>query len=181
MPVRSIDEVKCIVCDTQVQGTRQLTLMFTHCEVPPGMTAAGVPQLSMDQLSTLCQHLAGVRTDAARQRQATTESANVQRALLDLDQLRNVLGIQAAVRSVHQTRQDAWRATEQVAPKEKLMRRKLQGRSNWGDWEQSKIKQLEQYREAQEMFGEPVPAPDGASVFHFVWTYVIKTDGTKKS
>lgn len=69
---------------------------------------------------------------------------------------------------------------ERAVPREKLTRRKLLAWEDWPDWKDSEFKQLNQYN-AQGMFGESVPALRVASVFHFVWTYLVKTDGTKKA
>ena len=59
-------------------------------------------------------------------------------------------------------------------------RRTLKLRSDWGDWNQSEYKQLDNYHE-QGMFSEPVPLPPGANCLPLIWTYLIKLDGTKKS
>lgn len=50
----------------------------------------------------------------------------------------------------------------------------------WQDWAQSKYKQLIQYAK-QDMFGHPMHLPPDAAIFNWVWTYLIKTDGTKKA
>ena len=39
---------------------------------------------------------------------------------------------------------------------------------------------LDQYRE-QGMFGEPMALPTGANALHMLWTYLLKTCGTRKS
>ena len=62
----------------------------------------------------------------------------------------------------------------------KLTRRKLQQRDDWQDWRKSEDKQLDQY-ELQQMFEEPCLPPPGANILPFLWTYLVKDDGTKKA
>lgn len=64
--------------------------------------------------------------------------------------------------------------------KQKLTYRILRQREDFEDWRQSTFKQLDQY-ERQHMFGTPVRAPTKAEIFPWVWTFVEKTDGTKKA
>jgi hypothetical protein len=63
---------------------------------------------------------------------------------------------------------------------QKFTRRTLEKRDDWPDWAASEHKQLNQYAK-QDMFGSPIPPPPNAAVFNWVWTYVLKTDGTKKA
>ena len=48
------------------------------------------------------------------------------------------------------------------------------------DWSVSKYTQLNQYH-AQGMFGEPVCPPRSYNILPLIWTYLIKSDGTKKA
>ena len=52
--------------------------------------------------------------------------------------------------------------------------------SDWMDWSVSEYKQLNQYH-AQDMFGDPVRRPPNCNVLSLIWTYLIKSDGTKKA
>ena len=52
-------------------------------------------------------------------------------------------------------------------------------RDDWDDWRKSEAKQLEQYQQ-QGMFGEPEARPTKANILSLLWTYLIKSDGTKK-
>ena len=61
----------------------------------------------------------------------------------------------------------------------RLTRKILKKQDDWFDWEASERKQLQQY-EDQGMFSEPVPIPRDANCLPFMWTYLIKDDGTKK-
>jgi len=62
---------------------------------------------------------------------------------------------------------------------EKLTRRILIQRDDCVDWWKSEAKQLEQYQQ-QGMFGEPEPRPVKANILSLLWTYLMKSDGTKR-
>ena len=63
----------------------------------------------------------------------------------------------------------------------RLTRGKLLKQPDWDEWQDSEYLQLDQYFD-QGMFGIPQRVDDKASVFHTVWTYVIKAlDGRKKA
>lgn len=61
----------------------------------------------------------------------------------------------------------------------KLTRKKLMQRDDWQDWFASENKQLDQY-EKQKMFDSPIKPPPNANILPFLWTYLIKDDGTKR-
>jgi hypothetical protein len=63
----------------------------------------------------------------------------------------------------------------------KLTQGKLLKQSDWNNWQESEYLQLNQYYD-QGMFGTPQQVDNDTSVFHTVWTYVIKAlDGRKKA
>ena len=66
------------------------------------------------------------------------------------------------------------------ALKHKLTRSKLLRLPTWPLWEQAEFKQLDAHH-AQNMFGEPIIAPDNAIVLHPHWRYKIKLDGTRSA
>jgi hypothetical protein len=55
----------------------------------------------------------------------------------------------------------------------KLTRRRLLLQPDWSDWEAAEFKQLDAY-DSQGMFGTPTIPPPNASLFYWVWVYVIK-------
>ena len=63
--------------------------------------------------------------------------------------------------------------------KAKLTRRILKVQEDWVLWQDAEHKQLDQYEE-QVMFSNPVPIPHDANCLPFLWTYVLKDDGTRK-
>ena len=62
----------------------------------------------------------------------------------------------------------------------RLTQKKLMAQDDWSDWAASEKKQPDQYK-TQQMFGAPCPLPKNANVLPFLWTYLIKDDGTKKA
>ncbi len=63
----------------------------------------------------------------------------------------------------------------------KLTRGKVLQQDDWTDWQDSKYLQLNQYN-TQGMFGSPLAPTDDDTIFHLVWTYVVKAvDGHKKA
>ena len=56
----------------------------------------------------------------------------------------------------------------------------LKKQGDWMDWQLSEFKQLNQYK-AQDMFGDPVPRPPQFNVLPLIWTYIVKSDSTKKA
>ena len=63
--------------------------------------------------------------------------------------------------------------------KPRLTRAFLKKQSDWMDWALSEYKQLNQYH-AQSMFGDPIKRPPNANVLPLIWTYLLKSEGTKK-
>ena len=51
--------------------------------------------------------------------------------------------------------------------------------NTWPKWQKSEHKELDQYHH-QQMFEEPCQLPAGVNALDLLWTYLIKTDGTKK-
>ena len=62
----------------------------------------------------------------------------------------------------------------------KLTRNILKKKNDWYLWEAAEYKQLQQY-EDHEIFTILVPIPEGDNKRPFIWTYVIKDDGTYKA
>jgi hypothetical protein len=56
-----------------------------------------------------------------------------------------------------------------------LTRSTLKKRDDNARWKEAEWSQHEKY-ETQQMFGQPIMRPQGATVLPFVWTYITKTD-----
>ena len=65
-------------------------------------------------------------------------------------------------------------------PPLKLTRKYLQTQDNWQEWKDAEALQLRLY-EKQKMFGQPIPRPKQANILSLLWTYLVKTNGTKKA
>ena len=64
--------------------------------------------------------------------------------------------------------------------KAKLTRRILKVQRDWLLWQAAEHKQLQQYHD-QSMSTDPVTIPPDANCQPFLWTYVLKDDGTRKA
>jgi len=58
--------------------------------------------------------------------------------------------------------------------------RQLKKRKDFARWQQAGYAQLDKYK-AQNMFGDPIPRPAGATVLPFVWQYSYKEDATAET
>ena len=54
-----------------------------------------------------------------------------------------------------------------VKKQRKLTQKLLQQQPDWNDWQESKYKQLDQYKD-QNTFGEPEPRPKGANLLNLL-------------
>jgi Reverse transcriptase (RNA-dependent DNA polymerase) len=79
---------------------------------------------------------------------------------LHFDQLRHIHAIRVSMEDRHTIT---------------LTRSMLKKRDDYVKWKTAEWGQHDKY-ETQQMFGQPIPRPHGATVLPFVWTYVIKTD-----
>ena len=128
----------------------------------------GIPQIYYDQLNIIAAHQLEMKENAS----IVINSENVS----DME-----TKWEAKIRQLSKE-DDTFNIVEQKSAKvvEKLTRRILMKRDDWNEWQASEAKQLNQYVE-QGMFGEPEPRPSRANILCLIWTYLIKTDGTKKS
>ena len=62
----------------------------------------------------------------------------------------------------------------------KLTRSYLHKQPDWDEWRQAEHKMLNTYA-SQDMFGLPIQPPPNANILPFIWTYLVKQDGTKKA
>lgn len=116
----------------------------------------GVPQLYFDQMHQLGKHLFAMRYDPIWMSDEHIEEGPI----------------------IH-------KLNTGIIPKGRrqgvrLTRKKLMTQSDWDEWAASETKQLDQY-ETQEMFSKPCPLPKNTNVLPFLWTYLVKDDGTKKA
>jgi len=80
----------------------------------------------------------------------------------------------------HPTDASIFAAMERGQVKPCFMRAYLLKQSDWMDWSISEYKQLSEYH-TQGMFGAPVHPTRSSNILPLIWTYLIKSDGTKKA
>ena len=132
--------------------------------------------LYFDQLSTIARHLDNIKT--LRDKDTTKPIDKIDKST---PQQQRYLSKILKTFQTHGTIQ----AVKSIIPKNRraanrLTRRKLKNMPTWKEWRSSEHKQLDQYQD-QGMFGKPCKLPPDANVLDLLWTYVIKTDGTKKA
>lgn len=81
-------------------------------------------------------------------------------------------------RDIRNLRQQAARDACPSHQVNKLTRRTLRKQDDWQEWRLSEHEQLENY-DRQGMFGEPIPPPADAPLFHWVWIYKMKDTPTE--
>ena len=152
-PVSSIADAQCLFAalPTHPQGTCQLVLALS--ELCDGLTAEGIPHISLDQLNP--RHFFHVPSH---------HSGYSNTALLHHIQHSWDGGVLHYLNRAH-----------------KLTWGILLKQDNWNKWQQSEFLQLDQY-DLQHMFGTPVAMSNGSAVFNLVWAYAVKeVDGRKKT
>jgi hypothetical protein len=98
---------------------------------------------------------------------------------LTFDDVKNTLSVSGLPQLYFDQLWDIRRVNQQVCSDQptaqSLTRKGLQTQPDWDEWVASEAEQLDAY-DTQRMFGETCPPPPGASVFHRVWLYKIKTE-----
>jgi dUTP pyrophosphatase len=156
-PVYNVTDVKrCITATDKDQAIKFHIGTLDKQAMHP---QTGVPQLYFDQLNHIGKHLFELRHDPEWMS----------------DEMRQE---EPVIRRMQRTHGG-------IIPKSrrrgaKLTRKKLMKQDDWPDWEASEANQLDQY-EKQKMFSSPCPLPPHANVLPFLWTYLVKDDGTKKA
>ncbi len=155
--MESIDAVTRAFAELRTSSSSSVTLLFSHPEVRPSLSQAGLPVVSSAPFTQLTHDQLNNRW----------EFATV------AEHLRNC-------KPTHQHVQSG-DVINVVTRAMRLTRGKLLKQPDWDEWQTSEYLQLNQY-DAQGMFGQPVPRIKEMSVFHLVWTYAIKAlDAQKKA
>ena len=149
--VSSISEVQAIIDDARAKRKPTLILTMATEERVPVHVDSGTPQLFFDQLNILAAYLQEIKFNE------TFLDHDLETPLL------NLIKVKKKPKGMAQ-----------------FSRKQLKQRDDWNDWCKSEHKQLDLY-DLQNMFGKPVPAPPNANILNLLWTYGIKTDGTKKA
>ena len=165
--VHTVEEVSAIFKTLAESERKDCKLLFSHPEIKHGLTNAGIPQISMDQLNN--RHLLRPSHQDLLEYMPVLDESVLERVggyyVNDPDCEEDVINLNTKVM--------------------KLTRSKLFKQDDWNEWEQSEALQLDQY-EKQYMFGTPVHIDSIESIrentFDLVWTYVEKIlDKRKKA
>ena len=139
-----------------IQQARKHRLLTAECKFATDKSYGihpqmGIPQIYFDQMNIIARHIHDANTDH-KTNQGVTRTLNH-------DPTPN---------NPTESQQKAFTLSQ------------LRKREDWPDWQNSRYKQLDQYME-QGMFSDPMQLPQGANALHMLWTYVLKTCGTKKA
>ena len=175
IPITSTEQANNIFQDI-TKEKKKYTIRVSQDQRNPIHHDHGLPMLYFDQLSTIARHLNNIKTlqdNKSRHPISKIDESKQQ-------QERYLIKMMKAVKTY-----GTLRAAKAISPKNKrssnkLTRRKLKELDTWNEWKASEHKQLDQYHH-QKMFGKPCQQPPGANVLDLLWTYIIKTDGTKKA
>ena len=150
----TIDQVKSEIKKVRRKGKDTILCTFGTIQKIALHPQQGIPLLYHDQMNIIASHLAELKCEDDEKNTAHQKY---------------VQAIQGHISALKSTKKKA-----------KLTRKILKSQKDWLDWESAEHKQLRQYHE-QGMFSEPQPIPPEANCLPFMWTYVVKDDGTKKA
>ena len=154
IPVHTITDVKHIVKEARASQIDDIPCTFATIQRVAMHPQHGTPLIYHDQLNVIAKHITEMKIND-EERQAKHQQY--------------LKAIQPSISTIKSTKKKA-----------KLTRKLLKGQLDWNEWQQAEFKQLDQY-DTQGMFSPPQPIPAGTNKLPFLWTYVIKDDGTKKA
>ena len=152
VPVNTVDDVVKHV--SSHREVKEMIFTFIPQEHVTSTPDQSIPQIHFDQMNVMSYQHRAARTDTA----PWSDPHRPPPITEDM--------VHAAMRRGH--------------IKQRLTRAFLRKQSDWNDWRLSEFKQLGQYYK-QDMFGPPQSLPKGANLLPLIWTYLIKSDGTKKA
>ena len=167
--VQTIAQVENKVAEARQMKIDELQLTFATEERIPIHTESGVPQLYLDQLNTIGMHLHEMRSS---EQYLDIEENDMEPFIrfLQSDPNRELTNLPVTIKPKMKKKKVATQ----------FSRKQLQKRDDWDVWHASETTQLNNY-ELQGTFGKPIPRPLNANILNLLWTYMIKTDTTKKA
>ena len=136
--VNNLKQAQAAFAALSKSNAKSCWLTFSHPEIKHGLTNDGIPQINIDQLNP--RHMFN----------SPSEMADV--TLPDLPTTNKI-------RKEYDVEGDVFNLITPYTIAMRLTRGKLLKSNDWGEWQQSEYKQLDQYYE-QGMFGEPVKVDD---------------------
>ena len=152
----TMNDVKQAIASARLNKQQEIKVTFSTMTKQAIHPQLGIPQLYHDQMNVIGQHLFDIKY-------IDNIEPDFTRAVDNITNI-STTSIKAMKKRAKLTRGKLLKGVE----------------GPWEDWKQSEYKQWDQYK-AQEMFGEPQHLPKGANLLSMIWTYLIKTDGTKKA
>ena len=140
---------------------------FVTIELAAMHPQMGIPQLYQDQLNIIAEYLWELQHDPEWHHK-------IEEALPCLEVMKKDT-YQDLSDEDKQALQKALMASL-VKKQQKLTRKLLQQQLDWNNWQESKYKQLDQYKD-QDTFGEPEPGTKGVNLLNLPKYYLIKDDG----
>ncbi len=153
-----MDDLTNAIMNAQQQGIINATREFATDKSYGIHPHQGIPQLYFDQLNIIGQHLQAIKHDQ---------------------------NAKATIRTLYPNGSTTNPTTSHSQPlpesepnaAQKFPLQQLCKRDDWPEWQKSRYKMLDKYRE-QGMFGQPMALPTGANALHMLWTYLLKICGT---
>lgn len=162
--VTTIEDVRKHIENARNVKKEEIQLTFATEERVPIHTVHGVPQIFLDQLNNIGNIL---------------HEMKYEEEFIDIDEDEMEPYVRPKMESSNPV-------INKIATKKKkktgsqFTRKQLQKREDWEVWNQSEKTQLDNY-EIQGTFGPPTRKPPHANVLSLLWTYMIKSDQTKKA
>ena len=153
-PINNKQDFKTLIRQARDKDDQSVQITFATVQNLALHPQLHIPMMYHDQLNILAQHLKSIKDDFDTKHAAHKQYVN---------------SLTASIATLTSTKKI-----------KKLTREILKSQDDWFEWEASERKQLNQY-EAQHMFSKPMPIPPGANCLPFIWTYILKTCGTKKA
>ena len=150
--VESIKALMETISKAKLSGKSSIKIIFAIEEKVSIHPQEGTPQLYFDQLNTIAEHLHEIETEDTIM--YTSENDIVKLA-------------------IHLLKKKKTMASQ-------FKRKDLQKQDDWDVWNTSEFTQLGNY-EVQNTFGPPIPRPPNANILNLLWTYLVKSDDTKKA
>ena len=159
-PVRTLADLEGVVATARQKQLLKLTCVFATITSPATHPTKGSLHLYYDQLNVIGKHLQAMREERCQVNQHQTTTARA---------MEQTMAAQTGTPLVLDPDLGKFLSWKEI--------------KRWPDiqeWRQSRFKMLDNYMN-QGMFSEPMPKMGKANIYHMLWRYFLKLDGTRKS
>ena len=172
-PVATVQDIKDKIADhRKTKSDQEILVQYSTVEKQSMQPQMGIPQVYMDQMNIIGQHLWEIQNDPA-----WAERVNNAMPAMEALNRDDVIFTKNDRARMHHAGMHVKAA--KVTGK-KLTRKRLKAQDDWNEWQASEWKQLDAYRD-QDMFDQPEPRPRGVNLLNMLWCYLVKDDGRKKA